>query len=119
MDIADDEGHPIHRISPRILVYFAWLSKEIIISSWTVCRMILSPKLNLNPQVFSLPAEEMTNMEKVTYANSITLTPGTLTLETDNSTLVVHTIQNDLLEDLKKGEMMNRVRSIKPKSNTQ
>ena len=115
MDIADDEGHPIHPVSPRILVYFVWLSKEIIISAWAVCRMILSPKLNLVPQITTLPAKEMSNMEKAIYANSITLTPGTLTLEVNNSTLVVHTIQNDLLEDLNKGEMMNRVRSIKSK----
>ena len=112
MDIVDLEGHQIRLVSLRIIPYFIWLAKEIIVSSVIVARMILSPKIKLNPAVERLPAEGMSDMEKVIYANSITLTPGTLTLEVSDSWLEVHTIRGDLLDSLRQGEMANRIRMI-------
>ncbi len=112
MDIVDLEGHQIRLVSLRIIPYYIWLTKEIIVSSVIVVRMILSPKIKLNPVVERLPAEGMSDMEKVIYANSITLTPGTLTLEVADSWLEVHTIRSDLLDSLRQGEMANRIRMI-------
>ena len=51
-------------------------------------------------------------MEKTIYANSITLTPGTLTLEVDKSNIEVHTLRSDMLESLERGDMADRVRRL-------
>ena len=112
MDVADHKGHPIHLVSPRIIPYYLWLGKEIVVSSFVVARMILSSNKKLSPAVARFPVDGMNDMEKVIYANSITLTPGTLTLEVSNSSISVHTIQEDMLESLEKGVMSSRVMSV-------
>ena len=54
-------------------------------------------------------------MEKTIYANSITLTPGTLTLEVENDELEIHTLRGDMLESLERGDMANRIRVMETK----
>jgi len=117
MDIVDNEGRSIHLVSWRVIPYIAWLAKEIIVSSVTVARIALSPKLKLRPAVASVDAQGMKEVEKVNYANSITLTPGTLTLNVDDDSLLVHTVREDMLESLHSGEMANRIKktTIQPK----
>ena len=112
MDITDHEGVTIPMISMRMLLYWFWLAKEVLISCLSVAKMILSPTGSLSPTVEKLPTGEMTDVEKVIYANSITLTPGTLTLEVSDDSIEVHTIQQNLLEDLKKGTMANQIRQV-------
>ena len=112
MDVVDHEGHPVQNVSLRILPYYIWLGKEVILSSIAVARMILSNGTRVNPEVIRLPVDGMSDMEKVIYANSITLTPGTLTIDVDGDWLEVHTVRSDLLEPLKRGVMADRVRQI-------
>ena len=112
MDVVDHEGHPVQNVSLRILPYYIWLGKEVILSSIAVARMILSSGARVNPEVIRLPVDGMSDMEKVIYANSITLTPGTLTIDVDGDWLEVHTVRGDLLEPLKRGVMADRVRRI-------
>ncbi len=118
MDIADQEGHPVYLVSWRIIPYLGWLIKEILSSSVTVARFALSPKLRIEPAVAALDARQMNEVEKVLYANSITLTPGTLTLDVADDRLIVHTVQHDLLNALKRGEMASKVlkTTIHPKA---
>lgn len=115
MDIIDHEGYPIHLVPWRIVLYWIWLIKEIIVSTWVVIRMILSPRMNISPKVKRISAQEMNEMEKTIYANSITLTPGTLTLEVENDELEIHTLRGDLLESLERGDMANRIRVMETK----
>ena len=112
MDIADHEGRPLQNISFRILAYYVWLGKEILVSSVILTRMILSPTVKLQPAVATLPTDDMNDLEKVIYANSITLTPGTLTIEVHDDALEVHTVRADLLEPLQRGVMADRIRRI-------
>jgi len=116
MQIIDHEGYPIHLISWRIVPYWIWLIKEILLSTMAVAKLILTPKDNLRQSVARLPATKMSDMEKSIYANSITLTPGTLTLEIDQSHIEVHTLRDDMLTMLQRGEMADRVRTLKNKS---
>ena len=115
MDIADDEGNTIKLISFKIIPYWIWLCKEIAVSCLGVAKLILFSPDKLKPVVENLPVDGMSDYEKVIYANSITLTPGTLTLDVSKDSLTVHTIQEDLLDSLREDEMSNRIRSAMAK----
>lgn len=106
----DREGFPIERV-PAGLVYWPWLLKEIVKSAITVSRIILSPRLPITPTIIRIPVSQKTAVGLVTYANSITLTPGTITVEVDERRreFVVHALTSAGASDLRKGEMDRRV----------
>src|SRR5215208_5779695 len=90
-DYADDEGHPIEFI-PAGLVYWPWLIKEIAKSAIDVSRIILTPSLPITPRLIRITPTQKTAVGLVTFANSITLTPGTITVEIAERRLIVHAL---------------------------
>ena len=110
MGYADEEGHPVGLI-PRGLVYWPWLLKEIVMSALNVSRLILDPKLPISPTLIRTRASQKTSTGLVTYANSITLTPGTISVELHarDKEILVHAISSDAAEGLASGEMDRRV----------
>ena len=75
-NLIDDEGLPLFFL-PRLLNYLIWLFKEILISNLNTAKAIITN--NIEPETFTVKASQTTDVAKVTYANSITLTPGTVT----------------------------------------
>ena len=108
MDVADREGHPIH-LGLKSLVYMPWLAWQILKSTVDVTRLILNPALPIDPEIERLPASQPGAVGHVTYANSITLTPGTVSLELDSGSIEVHALTKALMDDLKTGEMDAKV----------
>lgn len=102
------EGYPIH-LSSRALTYWPWLLWEIVKSAWTVTKAILSPRAAISPMVAVVPASQRTMTGLVTYANSITLTPGTIAVEVEAGSILVHALQEGGVEDLRGGGMDRRV----------
>lgn len=112
MDVVDHESHPIH-INPFALIgYWLWLLKEIFLSNLAVCRAILSPTLNLSPSTIKVTTSQKTSLGQVIYANSITLTPGTVTLDIDDKSIQVHSLMTSQAEGLHTGEMDKRVTQL-------
>jgi multicomponent Na+:H+ antiporter subunit E len=111
MDVIDREGHPIH-ISWRALLYWPWLAREIVKANWDVARVILSPKMPITPKVLCINATQVTELGHVFYANSITLTPGTVTLRLKNGAIDVHSLTRTAEEGLLSGEMDRRVHAV-------
>lgn len=105
---ADKEGHPIELFAGA-LTYFPWLLVEIGKSAWTVTRIILHPKLPISPTMTVVTAGQKTTVGVATYANSITLTPGTITVGVAGNKLTVHALMNDGALDLEGGGMDRRV----------
>ncbi len=89
MKVLDNEGHPIH-LSLRAATYWPWLAKEIIKSAWTVSRIILDPKLPISPTLVRFKPTQRSIVGLVTHANSISLTPGTITVEAEPGEFLVH-----------------------------
>lgn len=89
MDVIDHEGHPIH-LGLGALTYWPWLIKEIAKSAWAVSRIILDPRLPISPTLVKFAPGQRTVVGLVTHANSITLTPGTISVEVEPGELVVH-----------------------------
>jgi multicomponent Na+:H+ antiporter subunit E len=110
-DLIDREIQPV-LIKPSVLFYWLWLAREIIKSNIDVTVRILSPRLPISPTVFTVRAGQKTDLGRVTYANSITLVPGTVTMDVDEDVFTVHALTREAREDLKCGEMDRRVCNV-------
>ena len=98
----DNETIPIY-FFPRLIQYTIWLIKEIFISNITTAKVILSQ--SEEPELFSVKATQKTNEGKVTYANSITLTPGTVTTQIKDNVFEVHALTKEFGDDVRSSEM--------------
>ncbi len=109
MDVVDHEGHPVH-LSWKLPLYWAWLVWQIVLSNLSVARKILSPDMRIDPRLISVDAGQKDDLDRVVYANSITLTPGTVSLRLDEGKILVHALDEGFAEDLERGTMRRRVR---------
>jgi len=108
MRVADPEGHPIELFWGTI-TYFPWLIREIAKSAWGVTKIVLHPSLPISPTLTVVRASQKTTVGVATYANSITLTPGTITVGVSGKNLTVHALVRDGALDLESGGMDRRV----------
>lgn len=108
MDVIDREGHPITRCW-NALTYWPWLFKEIAKSAWDVSKIIVNPRLPVSPTLLRVKTTQRTTVGLVTYANSITLTPGTISIEVADGTILVHALTREGAASLMEGEMDRRV----------
>lgn len=108
MKIVDGESHPFGLI-PRLSVFWLWLFKEIVKSNFDTASRILGPKSAVEPVVFNVPASQQTDLGIVIHANSITLTPGTVSLELGDGTIKVHALHADVAKSLIESGMNARV----------
>ena len=108
MDVIDNESHPIHMV-PKGFLYYPWLALEIIKANLDVALAILKGSHALQPRVFKLKATQLSDVGRVTYANSITLTPGTVSILVDDDEITVHALTRGAKENLESGEMGRRV----------
>jgi len=110
-DLIDRETQPV-LIKPSVLFYWFWLGREVIKSNIDVTRRILSPGMPISPTVFTIRATQKTELGRVMYANSITLVPGTVTMDVDEDVYTVHALTREAADDLKSGEMNRRVCAV-------
>ncbi len=108
MDVADREGVPI-RLGLRTPLYWPWLIWQIAKSNVDVARRILDPRLPISPTTLRIATGQRTPLSRVVFANSLTLTPGTVSMSIDDDTILVHTLTEENARDLEKGEMRRRV----------
>lgn len=116
LDTVDHESVPVS-LGLRIVAYWGWLLKEIVMSSLTVTRIVLSPSLPISPQVVQFRALQATEVGRVLLGNSITLTPGTLTTDIDGDGVVtVHALTAAGAADVVEGGMNRRVAALEARS---
>jgi len=111
MDLADREGHPVH-LSWRALIYWPWLIKEIVMANIEVAKAITRTSMDIEPTVIRLKASQTSELGRVIYANSITLTPGTVTIGLEGEDLTVHALTRRSKEGLETGEMDRKVTAM-------
>lgn len=115
MRVVDEEAQSFHLLG-RALVYWPWLLFEILKSSFGVARLIISPDLPISPTMRKVKASQKTALGVTIFANSITLTPGTIAVEREGDGILVHAIQKAGIEDLDGGEMDRRAAWFEGKS---
>lgn len=88
------------RALPRLAWYVPWLMVEIARANLAVVRIVLDPRLPMDPVVVRFRLPVRSDLAVTTLANSITLTPGTITLDVEGDEMVVHALTPVSLEDL-------------------
>lgn len=92
MDELDNDRFDI-RLSPlKFVGYLIWLMAEIARANWAVTKVILSPRMPIRQRLFNTPSTQKTDLGQVIFANSISLTPGTITVETEGDHFLVHAL---------------------------
>jgi multicomponent Na+:H+ antiporter subunit E len=99
-------------LNPRLPRYLLWLLLEIIKSNLDVAKRILNPRLPIGPTLIRLYPSQRGELGQVIYANSITLTPGTVTTYLSEGRLEVHALTEESATALSQGEMDRRVSAI-------
>lgn len=112
MDVVDHEGHPMHMGWRAVFNYWPWLAVEIVKSSWDVSRRILHPRLPISPTLVRFKPSQTTPLGLVIHANSITLTPGTISVEVAPGEFVVHALTAEGAAGLAGSEMDRRVSAM-------
>jgi multicomponent Na+:H+ antiporter subunit E len=108
MDIVDEEGMPVHLLG-RAVRYIPWIAWEVFKSNVDVARRIMRPGSALSPRIIEAPTTQRTDLGRVLYANSITLTPGTVSIRVHGSSITVHAIADEVADSLLGGEMDRQV----------
>lgn len=110
-DLLDSQYLTARRIL-RLPSYLAWLGAQVLRSAVAVARLAWSPSGRPRPVVESTPLPPMSALGQVTYANSITLTPGTLSLDVDDDQIQVHSLDPLGVSALRAGAMVRRVEQL-------
>ncbi len=108
MEVNDREGHPFH-LTWSAATYWPWLVKEILKSAIDVSRVILDPRLPASPTVVRFRPRQRTVVGLVTHANSITLTPGTLSIDVGQDEFMVHGLTRESASAAVDSDMDRRV----------
>jgi len=109
MRVIDHESYPVHLYS-RLPGYFSYIFREIIKANIEVIKRILKVGgKDISPQLVTIPVPQKTDLGRVIYANSITLTPGTVSIELDKDFVTVHALTKEGAEELLSGEMAMKI----------
>ncbi|MBS1211244.1 MAG: Cation antiporter [Proteobacteria bacterium] len=92
----------------KFIVYCPWLVEEIIVAAWDVSKRILSPRLPISPALVEFVPSQKTDVGLVIHANSITLTPGTISVEAEHGRFLVHALTEGGAKSLAGSEMDRR-----------
>lgn len=95
--VLDEEAAPFHRLVP-LLAYWVWLFIEIVKANIAVTRTVLRPDLDLTPRMLVVPSPAKTDFGHTVFANSITLTPGTVTVQVGADGFLVHALLGSMAD---------------------
>lgn len=101
------------RFTSRLFRFWIWLGREIVRSGLEVTRAVLHPRLPISPTVVEFDSRCEHPVDRVILGNSITLTPGTLTLQIDKQHFIVHALNEQGARDILEGEMERRVSGLR------
>ena len=108
MGIIDLEGHPTHMLF-GFVAYLPWLAWALVRANLSIARCILTPSLPISPRLIRVKASQKTHLGQVIYANSITLTPGTVSVDVEEGAITVHALTQDAASEVLAGPMDRRV----------
>ena len=96
----------------RFIRFLPWLLWQIVLANIDLALRTLHPKMPINPILINIKNNLKTDLGMVILANSITLTPGTVTIDVNENEFLVHVISEKAAQSLISGEMQARVKKI-------
>lgn len=96
----------------RCLAYMPWLTWQVAKANGDVALRILVPSKGISPRVLRVPSTQASDLARTLYANSITLTPGTISIDVGSDVITVHALSREGAEELAGGEMGERVSAL-------
>ncbi|MCH2631378.1 MAG: Na+/H+ antiporter subunit E [Pseudomonadota bacterium] len=108
MDALDEDTFEF-KLKRRHFSYWSWLAKEIFKANLDVAKVVLAPNMKLSPRMLRVPTSQSSELGTVIYANSITLTPGTVSVDIEGDEIIVHALTQELMDGLTEGDMDKRV----------
>lgn len=96
LQVLDREGFPLELFS-QLLGYIPWVLWQVVKSNLDVARIILSPSLPVRSHLVQIDVKQRTPLGQAIHANTITLTPGTFTLDVRDNTFLIHTLTPELV----------------------
>ena len=111
MDVIDHEAVPVH-LTAKMLIYWPWLLWEIIKANIDVTKRILG-LAKISPTMVRIKTTQKTDLGLVIFANSITLTPGTISIDVEkDGYILVHALSREGTQGLEGGDMDRRVTGL-------
>lgn len=101
------------RYDHRLIGFWIWLGGEVIRSTMEVIRIVLAPTLRIHPRVVEINTGDFGPVDQTLLGNSITLTPGTLTIDVQDDRMLVHALTEEGAQALEEGTMMKRVAALR------
>jgi multicomponent Na+:H+ antiporter subunit E len=108
MRVVDDEAVPV-RLLGRAIGYVPWIAWEVLKANVDVARRILGPSSAISPRIIEAPTSQKSELGRILYANSITLTPGTVSIRVHGKAITVHAIADEVADGLLEGVMDRKV----------
>lgn len=112
MQNKDGESFPLVLPTLRLPGYLLWMIAQIVKSNLDVASRVWRGPASISPTIFTVKTNQSSDVGRVLYANSITMTPGTVTLLVQDDELEVHALTEAAAADLKQGEMDRRVKAL-------
>jgi multicomponent Na+:H+ antiporter subunit E len=103
---------PLH-LTRHLLTFWPWLLVQVVKSNLDVVRRVFDPRLPIARSVIRVSVGSMGPLRQAVYANSITLTPGTVTLDVGNGEAVVHALSRVAATAVEEGAMARRVERMR------
>jgi multicomponent Na+:H+ antiporter subunit E len=107
----DKDIYALH-LGPQLPRFWFWLLREIVKANLQVARIILDPRLPISPSIVTIDARSLPEVSQAAFANSITLTPGTVTVDIDRGRIEVHCLTTDAATQLEVGEMLRQAQKL-------
>ena len=118
LKLLDNEGYPLS-IGPRLVLYVPWVLWQIVLANIATAKAILQPK-RVHSHLIHVPVGQRTVIGQVIHANTITITPGTVSLDLRDHRILVHALTDDAASDESASTLDDRVNWLeKPARHTQ
>ncbi len=105
-------GGEFVRSAGGLVRYLLWLIRSVVVANIDVARRILSPSMNIRPRALVFSTGIRSQVGQVMVANTITLTPGTVTIDLQDGTYLVHALHPDTAGAVVSGELQNIVAPV-------
>lgn len=112
LGVVDAEGVPLAIVNAGQLTYIPWLLGQVVTSNLDVARRVIAGPRSIAPRMLTVVPSQASPAARVLYANSITLTPGTVSVRMFDDEILVHALHAEAAEGLLDGEMDRRVTAL-------